>query len=643
MAKVFPAFENIHRLKVKPTSGELYLLHTLTVNLNDDFEVYYQPMLNGDLPDIIVVKKGHGAAIIEVKDWSLQSYHIDENNTWHENRGGNKLRSPFQQVFGYKKNLFDLHINGLAEKHVLNRGFFGTIKAFVYFHNSDKHDIETIFSTPEASLRENTNALNFDFKNRKIDHNTYLKKMDYLETKIRQLNRDKGISIHEGNIGKLFKALKEPHPLFDDEIYEEFRRYLSPPYHVAAQGLELKYDNSQVKLIASKPGFQKIKGVAGSGKTTVLAQRAVNAHKRHEDRVLILTYNKTLRNHIHDKINAVRDDFSWGFFVISNYHAFITQEANRCGLEFEIPDDWRLAHDYMDKFYSNEKLFDGCEPLIYRYKTILIDEIQDYQPEWIKIIRKYFLEPEGEMVLFGDDSQNIYSRNLTKRDSALVRGFGEWVRLKKSYRAKDDSLITRLGRDFQEAYIAKKCDVDLAEVGQQQGALSLEVLQGIQLASTEEVDKSRKIFDSMVEFISREKIHPNDICVVSSSIELLRRLDKLIRDLRTDKTQTTFETEEQFQTITSRKGAKPDHIRRDLETIRSSKKFSFQMNSGLMKLATIHSFKGMEASTIIYIPSHSENEEMVYTSITRARKNLLIFFTKENPYLDFIRQRISTN
>lgn len=639
MAQTFPNLENISRLKVKPTNGEMHLLKILTNSLQDDFEIYFQPMLNGDMPDIIIMKKGYGVAIIEVKDWNLASYHIDENNNWHENFGDHKIRSPFQQAFGYKKNLFDLHINGLAERNIANSNFYKTIKVFVYFHKSEILDIKNIFNHPESIISEKRYLLNGEFKNGRIEASICNKKMEYLETKERQVSRDKSIAIHEKNMGKLFKSLNEKSNLFNDEIYEEFKRYLQPPFHVVNQGIEIKYDTNQSKLIISNPGYQKIKGTAGSGKTTILAKRAVNAHKRHNDKVLILTYNKTLRNHIRDKISEVREDFSWDAFSISNYHSFITQAINTCGISINPPEDAKLAQQYMENLYSKENLFDKHEEDIYKYKTILIDEIQDYQPEWIKIIRKYFLEENGEMVIFGNDSQNIYSRNISKRDSTLVQGFGRWDELKKSYRAKNDSLITRLGRNFQNRYLTNKYGSDSFETGQSQGALSLEILKYHQLSCTQDIENSNQIFDYLIKFIKSEKIHPNDICIISTNIELLRKLDDLIHKYYHEKTQTTFETEDQFIKITTRPSTTSKN-KQDIKSIRDSKKLFFNLNSGLIKLSTIQSFKGMESPTSVYIISNHDNDEMVYTGITRSRKNLILFLPKENLYIDFFKNHV---
>lgn len=198
--------------------------------------------------------------------------------------------------------------------------------------------------------------------------------------------------------------------LFEDDVHSEFKRLLNPPYHYASEGKPVGYSEKQLKLIeSSEKSRSKICGLAGSGKTVVLAGRAVNAHKRHGGRVLILTFNITLCSYIHDKISAVREDFSWKEFDINNYHRFITVALNYSGIQLEIPEKLqyygqdlctarRVAKErdvfLENTYYSNEKVFQNKE-IGTKYKTILIDEIQDYKPEWIKIIRSYFLEDEG--------------------------------------------------------------------------------------------------------------------------------------------------------------------------------------------------------------------------------------------------------
>lgn len=76
MAELIPSLEKINNMKPKPTEGEYTLIKKLSEELGDDYKVYYQPFLDGDRPDIIVLKKNLGILIIEVKDWNLNSYNI---------------------------------------------------------------------------------------------------------------------------------------------------------------------------------------------------------------------------------------------------------------------------------------------------------------------------------------------------------------------------------------------------------------------------------------------------------------------------------------------------------------------------------------------------------------------------------------
>lgn len=105
MAVIYPTIENIQRLKVKPTEGELHLVNYLKEQLDDSHEVFFNPFLDGDRPDVIILKKDCAAFIIEVKDWNLNNYKVDENNKWKVYNGStlSPIASPQSQVFRYKK------------------------------------------------------------------------------------------------------------------------------------------------------------------------------------------------------------------------------------------------------------------------------------------------------------------------------------------------------------------------------------------------------------------------------------------------------------------------------------------------------------------------------------------------------------
>ena len=626
MAKIYPTLENINRLKVQPTDGELFLIKYLINNLPKDIEIYFQPFLNGDMPDIILMQENVGVSIIEVKDWNLDLYKIDEHNKWFLKENNALLKSPFQQVFNYKDNLFNLHINGLLKEKIKNKQFYGRIQPYVYFHKATKNNIESFYYNILSYYKRMEQECHDDFKTKKVSYENYEKRLNYIKQKKSKIERDiKYHAVGNDNLQKI-QLPKNNSNLFTESIYKEFQRYLQPPYHTLQEGIEIKYTKKQEKLIKSQPIHQKIKGVAGSGKTVVLAKRAVNAHKRHNDMVLILTYNITLKSYIHDKISDVREDFSWKYFYITNYHQLITQTINNLGIEINLPDNISENEKsaYLDKYYySNFKLFEPYKDKINKYKSIFIDEIQDYKPEWIKIIREYFLvKIDSEMVLFGDEKQNIYNRELdAEHKPKIVQGFGRWEYLNKSVRHQGDGgRILDLAKRFQKTFFQNKYEIDVYDNNNNIPSLNL----GIYKIAHYENNKIALLVDIIMKEIKNNNIHPNDIAILSTNIDLLKEVDYIIRKNYNENTLTTFETREMFK-----------HNKNDIEKIRKNKKIAFNLNNGMMKLSTIHSFKGYEVSTLFLIIDEDDNEEMIYAGITRSKFDIMIFAHKNSKYNDF--------
>ena len=82
-----PTLENILRLKVPPTPGELHLLNYLTEHLDDSYEIFFNPFIDGDRPDFIILKKHTAIFIVEVKDYNLVNYSVDAFNKWQVSSG----------------------------------------------------------------------------------------------------------------------------------------------------------------------------------------------------------------------------------------------------------------------------------------------------------------------------------------------------------------------------------------------------------------------------------------------------------------------------------------------------------------------------------------------------------------------------
>jgi len=88
----------------------------------------------------------------------------------------------------------------------------------------------------------------------------------------------------------------------------------------------------------------------------------------------------------------------------------------------------------------------------------------------------------------------------------------------------------------------------------------------------------------------------------------------------------------------------PQRQSNNLKMIRNNKKLHFYMNSGTVKLSTIHSFKGWESETIFLILENFNFQltfdEILYTGITRSRANLILINYGNENYNDKLKKLV---
>src|SRR5690606_14610766 len=154
MAIIYPKYETIKKLKVPPTEGELQMIDFLLENLSDEYEIFFQPYLNGDCPDIILMRKNGGVLIIEVKDWKLDSYHLDYRKRWFVSHNNALIKSPISQVLKYKENMYDLHIQNLLELKLRNYKYWYVVNCAIFFYNEKQKDVREFLLTPFELRKE---------------------------------------------------------------------------------------------------------------------------------------------------------------------------------------------------------------------------------------------------------------------------------------------------------------------------------------------------------------------------------------------------------------------------------------------------------------------------------------------------------
>lgn len=567
MVIFYPSLDVISKFKVPPTHGERALLTFLKDHLDDSYEVYFNPYLNGDRPDVIIMRKDGGVIIIEVKDWRLNNYEIDNKKHWHvikptvnSNTGRIKesshIKSPIEQVLKYKNNLYDLHVDKLYEMQINNPKLFNVVTCAVYFHCATHNEIEDKLVRP---FQDNKRYINFLHYNVEL-----LGSDDLVSDRFNKL------------LAKHYMTDNRHSYYFSTELYNNFHRLLSPSIHLLSQGVPCHYTERQKDIIYNDKNMeQRVKGVFGSGKTTVMVARAVQAYKRAMarnvyPRILILTYNITLKNFIHDKLKRVDEKFDLNNFIIINYHQFCNSELNNLGIIVEPPTEEELdklmvkngaprdAKEYEKlhqkvistyfetHYYGNIQLFESHKDQIKKYDAVFIDEIQDYHRSWMDIVKRFYRDPDGDYVLFGDVKQNIYD-NPTENKDVITNVLGRPIELKRCFRSFNK--ISDLAKAFQHNIFKDKYDYDSMENGEDNDDFFGQELKKdgylnymyIENKCASNIITLYNIIRGNIENKERNT-SSNDITIIGFTITLLRMFDLYYRHSSHESTTTMFET-----------------------------------------------------------------------------------------------------
>ena len=562
--------------------------------LDERDSIYIKPNINGVTPDIVVVRPEKGILLINVCETNSKE----------------AVQKAINTILTYRQNLLQLHLKDLMGKSLVDSSNWGVIKMMLY--------IPTM-TTDEAREKYKNEKYVIIFGN------------DLSEKAGKNVFED----LHFSNRNKNF----------DRVVLNSFIDIVSPKWHSYKQGKHIVLTKAQKLLTNSEARVQrKINGVAGAGKTQVLATRAVNAHLRTGKPILILTYNLTLVNYIRHRIGEVREDFSWDNIIISNYHHFFKTIANNHCLKL-----------YLNSF-EDENYFECIKERTSKYAAIFVDEVQDYRTEWLRILHTYFLEENGEFVVFGDAKQNIYKRPLDESGQIkldFIRG-GWNNSLTRSMRFANTQLAN-LATSFQRAFY-KGLQNDNIEIEQ---ALAFDTC--IKYWNISPDTDWKTILGNCFWIMKEHNLHQEDVVILSQYCDDLREFDLIYRKCTQKGTSTTFETKEQYDDLRKKFGITDEEEKQvvdyrfamDIKQLRRNKRLHFTMNTNLIKMSTIHSYKGWEAKAVILIlaPSRGQNksamdslediqseQSLIYTAITRAKEKLFILNIGNMKYHSFFQQ-----
>lgn len=560
------------------TNGEEYLLsHFANSSRFEGWTIFEEPHINSMKPDFILLHPEKGIIILEVKDWDL-SHETYINGGYIIGTNGEKInKNPINQVENYKNSILKTELtNSVYLSEVFNKDFFGCVETVVYFHNATKAQSDN-FCKKSRNHTKIWTRNEFDYIcniNNNLNHYEHTYALSFNQSKFNS-NR---------LLASLVKELKCSLQ-YSDYNYER------------KQPIKLTYEQEKLAKL-QRGSIRRWSGVAGAGKSLSLAQKAVNALKE-DARVLVLTFNITLRHYLRDLCSQ---QFGIGSYegerkklksdlTIIHFHDFLKVIMMEHEIEIIHNED---NENFTQKWINNinEYIKNNSIKNHLKYDYILIDEGQDFQGEWIKFIKQFFTEV-GEVFIVYDKAQDVYRHGVWIEDSKQIKniGFrGQPGNIKVSMRLPQK--IVSLVKDIRREFNIHEEEIEPAMNAQQS---FIEITNWINCSAVNITEKLSQI-ENQVEFLKK-----------TNSLEDITIL--------TTNENTGIEIVNKFE----RKGIRTSHVydmKREKDySRRKNEKWKFQGGTGRLKICSYHSYKGWETPNIILVldaPSTEYKDGIIY-------------------------------
>lgn len=588
---ISPPLAAFSELRQPLTVGERLVFEMFNDTLVPEWEIYLQPHLNGLRPDFVLLNPEVGIGVFEVKDWDLGTMRYFTRTDDHSlpvlmaEKDGRQFslqrENPITKVESYKRSIFNLYCPRIAQKNS-----YAAITAGVIFPFANREAVRSLFAPFTKSSEGDRFA---------------------------RYNPISGVDdLRRGDIAAVFpESQREQSYLMSEAHAADLRGWLVEPDFSATQRTPLELDHLQKNLVTTWPasGYRRIKGPAGSGKSLVLAARA--AHRAREQKsVLIVTFNITLWHYLKDLVVRARPGVGGMQRIqFDHFHLFCRRVAEEAGMENDyvslFEDFSRLSKAEQDEIVmlrvpelARQALETG---LPMTFDTILVDEGQDYQPEWWNILRMA-LAPDGEMLLVADITQDVYGTGKAWTEEAMNgMGFagGKWAHLRTSYRLPP--LVQDQAREFARRFLPNET-IDLPDDEQQSLAIDPAHLRWVQTSRENSVETCAAELFKLLQHTGSGGVANADITFLCDDTDVGAKVCATL-------------AEDHVVTV-STFGRSYGERRRE--------KMGLYMGRAEIKATSLHSFKGWESRMLVVYISQAwtdESKALIYAALTRVKRS----------------------
>ncbi len=359
-----------------------------------------------------------------------------------------------------------------------------------------------------------------------------------------------------------------------------------------------------------------VRGVAGSGKTVVLAHWLVRSVRDLEagstEKIWAVYANRALEGLILKTIEEAAGDrrFPWNRVSLLHVKDILEPRLRSIGLELDSYEfDWdQAARDYLAR---NPAIEPCCDALF-------IDEAQDMGPHTLKLLaalvrQKDPRDPNSRSInIFYDNAQNIYGRKPPAWSDFGLDLRGRSTIMRESFRSTRQitefaiNVLYRLQPPEADDEHKELLRLELIEKEDSWWRVNYNQIEGPRpaLHKFQTIDQEiDAIGDQLVRWIRDEAVNPDDICIIYNGGNLARRIEERI-------------------------GPKLEAIERRI-AVQSSRSYAY--DSRTVFATTPHSFKGYDSEIVIiagvdqFVARDGVLASTLYVAMTRARSMLHLY------------------
>lgn len=478
MAILFPS-PNLKGLNV--TNGERLFAARLQKKLEDDYFCWFDvPVGRKQLrPDFIVLHPGRGILILEVKDWKLDNLRQLDAKTVEllTDKGIKHVANPLEQARAYAlevKELLERDAFLVEQENPRYKGRlifpwgYGVVLTGITRKQFEAAQMSLAIPSDKVickdEMTESASSMEFQERLWGMFHYNYGSLLT-----LSRIDRIRWHLFPEVRIdqGGLFSATE----IINSESPPEGSSGTKPNTAIEEIIPELitVMDKEQEKVARDLgDGHRLIHGVAGSGKTLILAHRAIQLGSAGLSKpILVLCFNKSLATRLAELLMAKG---AGNNVQIRHFHGWCKEMCALYQLDLDDSSGAKVFEQQVQAVMNGVEK--GRVPSA-QYSAILIDEGHDFEPEWFRLIVQMLDPATDSLLLAYDDVQSIYKRKKPKSWSSVgINAQGRSRILKINYRNTAEALD--IAYRFVEDYLDTKAsheDIPLVrpEVGLRHG------------------------------------------------------------------------------------------------------------------------------------------------------------------------------